>query len=111
MMEIKTEGTISGSKILEHTGEDLEDMLAEKIAEGIKQELMKNINDMPFIEVDPTPEGDGSVVWTASLVLCSQDQMISSIGIMAKRLVEKFGASPEDIEYCLESAATDMKGW
>ena len=111
MIEIKAEGNLSGSTLQALDPEKAEEFITAKIAEGIVEEIKKHIDEMAFIEIESTSANDGSMKWEAKTIFCSEEQITSSIGIMAQRLVEKFKATPKEIKYILESAASDLRGW
>ncbi len=108
MIEIKVTGTISNEMLMTLTESEAEKHLENQIAEGIAIEIIKNIEDMAYIDMGQNSALD-AIDWEANMIICSKDQITSSISIMAQRIAEKFKASAEEIEYCLEPTVTDLK--
>lgn len=110
MIEITAKGKITAETLVFTTPEEMEQTLTQDIAKGIAKGVIEKIDDMPFVNMEQNPSTQ-DMEWKADLIVCSKEQVVSSVGIMAQRLVEKFDATPEQIEYCLESAVSDLKGW
>ncbi len=108
MIEIKVKGTISNDMLMTIDEEQAETLLENQIAEGMALEIVKNLEDMAYVDMKQNSELD-AIDWEANMIICSKDQITSSVTIMAQRLVERLGATAEDIEYILEPAVTDLK--
>ncbi len=110
MIEIKVTGTISNEMLMTLTESEAERHLELQISEGMSKQIMANIEDMAYIDMGQNSELN-AIDWEANMIICSKDQITSSIAIMAQRLVGRLNATAEDIEYCLEPSVTDIKGF
>ena len=110
MIEMKVTGTISNALLMTIDEEQAEELMEKQIAEGMSDEIIKNLEDMAYVDMRQNSEQDG-IDWEANIIICDKEQISSSVAIMAQRLVEVLGASQADIEYCLEPAVTDIKGF
>ncbi len=110
MIEVAVTGTITNALLMTLEEDQAERLLEQKISEGMTKQIMTNLEDMAYIDMKQNSELD-AIDWEANMIICSKDQVTSSVSIMAQRLVERLGASAEDIEYCLEPAVTDIKGF
>ena len=111
MINVRVFGTISEELISTQTSESMESILENTIADAIKTEIIKNMEDISFLEIKSDDSIPGAIKWDAKMFVCAEEQIISSIQIMSQRLAEKFKASAKDIEYCLEPMVTDLKGF
>lgn len=110
MIEVKVTGTITNETLMVLTESEAERHLEIQISEGMSEQIMSNLQEMAYIDMKQNSELD-AINWEANMIICSKDQVTSSVAIMAQRLAQRFGASVEDIEYCLEPAVTDIKGF
>ncbi len=108
MIEIKVSGTITNALLMTLEEDQAERLLENQIAEGMTKQIMTNLEDMAYVDMKQNSELD-AIDWEANMIICSKDQITSSVSIMAQRLVERLGATAEDIEYILEPAVTDLK--
>ncbi len=108
MTEIKVTGTISNEMLMTLTESEAERHLELQISEEMSEQIMANIEEMAYIDMKQNSELN-AIDWEANMIICSKDQITSSISIMAQRIAEKFKASAEEIEYCLEPTVTDLK--
>ena len=110
MIEIKAKGVIKNETLMMMEEEHAEDFLNKEITNQMGLQILEKLEDMEFLEMRQNSEQD-AIEWEANIIICAKEQIISSVGIMAQRLVQRFGAAAKDIEYCLEPAVTDMKGF
>ena len=110
MIEVKITGTITNDLLMQLSEEEAEGLMENQIAEGMSNEIVANLEDMAYIDMKQNDKQNG-VDWEANVIICDKDQIKSSVAIMARRLGERLGASQADIEYCLEPAVTDIKGF
>ena len=111
MINITVSGIVSGELLEEKNEEETEAMLMEVIGSKIKSEILMKIEDISFIEINQYDDIPGATKWEAKMIIYGENQVVSSIGITALRMAEKFKASAEDIKYCLEPMVTDLKGF
>ena len=110
MIEVAVTGTITNALLMTLDEDQAEKLIEQNIAEGMTKQILVNLEDMAYVDMKQNSALD-AIDWEANMIICSKNQVTSSVSIMAQRLVEKFGASAEDIEYCLEPAVTDIKGF
>ncbi len=108
MTEIKITGTISNEILMTLTESEAERHLELQISEGMSEQIMANIEDMAYVDMKQNSELN-AIDGEANMIICSKEQIQTSIIIMAQRIAEKFKASAEEIEYILEPAVTDLK--
>ncbi len=110
MIEIKVTGTITNALLMTLQEDQAEKLIEQNIAEGMTRQILVNLEDMAYVDMKQNSELD-AIDWEANMIICSKEQIQTSITIMAQRLAERFDATAEDIEYCLEPAVTDIKGF
>lgn len=109
MIEIDFEGTILKGLFENHNAKELEELIHENILENLKEQIDKQLDEMSFIDIEP--DGDkGDFKYTASLVLCSKQNIISNAEVMAQKLA-KIGVLEPDILDVLSTMENDLKGF
>ena len=109
MIEISMSGSVDASIVANEPIEDVEEMLHQEIESELKRELMKNIDEMDFIQMSLNEE-DGKFEYQAELVLCSKSSIVTNIQLQAQAMKE-YGLDPEQIERVLKIVLTDTKGF
>lgn len=102
MLTVKTNGIITNDQIIDYSPKAIEDHIADTISKGVLDGIRKNIENLPFINIEQTSEQDASVSWDSELIICSNEQIIDIIKEVSTRLIVRAKISADDIEYCLE---------
>ena len=109
MIELIVRGEIDASVVVAAPVDEVEQMLHDEIGTSLTQEIIKHIDDMSFIDMEMNEE-KGMFEYTAELVLCSKNDIVTNIQIQAQ-VMKDYGLSPEQIARVLEIATFDNEGF
>lgn len=109
MIEIEWNGVIAGEEIDTIKQDKLEAFIEEKIADGIKGEIGKHIQDMSFIEMEVN-SSTGNFEIKAELVLCSKQDIVNNIQMQSVKMAQ-YGLGQDAIIDILETAGQESKGF
>lgn len=109
MVEITYQGIITAEEVEAIASEDLELYIENKVAEGIKQEIEKHIEEMSFIDMEVNAS-TGNFEITAELVLCSKGDIVNSLQMQSVKLAA-YGLNEDQILDVLETQAEPSEGF
>jgi hypothetical protein len=109
MYNIEAKGVILKEEIIDKTPEELELYFKEIVTKQIMNEISKKINDFNFIDFEPSVDGT-SFKYSADVILCSKQQVDSSIEAVVTNMFEH-DLTETEIQRILEPFGTDMKGF
>lgn len=109
MIELTIHGQINASVVIAAPVEEVEEMLHEEIGTSLTKEIIKHIDDMSFIEMEMNEE-HGMFEYTAELVLCSKNDIITNAQMQAQKL-SAYGLNEEQIVDVLDTVTQETSGF
>ena len=107
MVEIKSEIQVKYDEINHLPADQAELLLKDRIGKEISKNILKSIDDVAFLDVDP--QDDGFNV-KAELVVCSMSSIVTAIEQMARQMAE-YDLEEEQIEEVLKIITKNSHGW
>ncbi len=109
MIEIEVDGYIDAASVASTPVDEVEEMLHKHIGTNLSKQVMIHIDEMAFINMS-LDEERGEFHYTAELVLCSKESIVTNIQRQAQ-LMAKHGLNEEQIEEILAIATEDTGGF
>ena len=108
MIEITFKSQIEPGTIVAFDSDNLQEYVEDRIANGIFEEIEKHLEEMAFIEMEPTEDNGFDI--TAELVLCSKQEIVTTAELQAVKLA-KYGLNEEQILDVLETQLETTGGF
>ena len=108
MIELSWNGHILPEEIAGRSSTELEEIIEEKIAKGLTHEMTKHIEEMSFLDMKSGE--DGSVNIKAELVLCSKNDIVTSVQRQSVILAQ-YGLTEKQILTVLETSVEKSEGF
>ena len=109
MIELDIEKGIPMENVVGGSEDEVQLMLENEIANALSDEMRKHIEEMAFIDMSVNAEKQTFDV-TASLVLCSKQDLATAAEIQAQKL-NKYGLTVEQIEDVLMTGLESTGGF
>lgn len=106
---IEIEADIEEYSLQGKTEEELEKLIDEKIKANLVLEIVKKLDDMAYVDMEHNPD-EGTFTIKASLVLCSKQDIVSSMEEIAQKLAGN-GLGQDEIEGILSIFTETKKGF
>ena len=109
MNKIQINGKIDLNEIKDMTSKDVELFLRNKINDELRKKIDEQLDKFSFIDLKHNEENN-TFDFNADLVICSANEIETSINEVVKELIE-IELEPSEIEDILEPLSNKMKGW